>query len=208
MRMKLILVLLAIVGLLSLQACGRKIDPETSCNFVQNSSMQRVSWNEDIPVRIYVHKSVPAEHHQAIRDAALAWNVKLGKTIIEIEGFNIDGPAVPKRDSYSMIYWLTEWEENRSTEQARTTVYWSGTRIYEADIRINEKDFDFFSGDEPDSSSVDMLKLMIHEFGHVLGLSHNESTHSVMKSSLATGVNNDRRDVVGPVDISSLECEY
>ncbi|MBK7843247.1 MAG: matrixin family metalloprotease [Bdellovibrionales bacterium] len=105
-----------------------------------------------------------------------------------------------------MIYWLRQWESDRRTEQARTTVYWTGSRIYEADIRVNAQNFLFYNGDGSEIfSGVDLVSLMVHEFGHVLGLSHNEAAASVMATTLASGT---LRRVPSKTDLDSIHCEY
>ena len=134
------------MALAFLQGCDRKLEPEESCYFIQNGQLRRVSWKNNIPIKLYVHKSVPDVFHQDIKDAVEHWNQKIGRVLFEIEAWYIDGKAEPKRDGHSVIYWLKSWEEHKSNEQGRTTVYWRGDQIYEADIRINGQNFEFFAG--------------------------------------------------------------
>jgi predicted Zn-dependent protease len=187
-------------------ACARFIPPEEPCNFVQNSQSQRVSWKESVPVQIYVHQSVPEKFHEPIKDAIKEWNHWLNREALHAT-FNSTGSLEPTRDGYSVIYWLNSWEPDRKTEQARTTVYWSGSQIYEADIRINNVNFKYYiSSDEPDRlERVHFKSLILHELGHVLGLGHNDAQGSVMNVTLPNGKS---RDQVGPVDKDSLSCEY
>jgi predicted Zn-dependent protease len=190
-------------------ACARKLDPEPACNFVQNGDLQRVSWNDVTPVKFYVHKSFPLETYpemeKVIREAAASWNQIVGREVIRIEAFQAGGDGVPKKDGYSMLYWMTTWEAGKTLEQARTTIYWSGTQIYEADIRVNARDHYYYVGDEEKFSGVDFKSLMVHEFGHALGLAHTAIAKSVMNVSLSSGV--DRRDI-SKDDAASLRCEY
>jgi hypothetical protein len=168
-----------------------------------------VSWENNIPVDLYLDASVPAEYESSIKAAINKWNAigqsVAGHNFFTLRGGN-PGSAKPTQDNFSKIYVLNTWESNKSTEQARTTVYWSGNRIYEADIRINDKDFDYyFSDTTPDYTKVHLESLLIHELGHVLGLAHTETSGSVMNASLANGK---VREEPGNMDISSLKCEY
>jgi hypothetical protein len=202
-RKLLAMTLLMSVGV-ALQACGIKPSPQESCNFLQNSSLQRVSWGGRAPVVLYIHSSVPSAYFDSIREAAVVWNRAIGREVIRIGGWT-DTNDAPKQDGVNVIYYLRSWENERAIEQARTTVYWAGDRIYEADVRINGRDFNFFAGTDPVYSQVDLLSLMVHEFGHVLGLAHSHTPQSVMATSLPSATL--RRDLSAD-DLNSIRCEY
>lgn len=192
---------LMVAALVSLQACGLNSKPEDACNFVQNSEAHRVSWENAAPATLVIDSSVPSQYHTAIYQAADQWNMSHGRELIRIIGQNEAGEAI--QDGRSAIYWYSNWESTRSYEQARTTVYWSGDRIYEADVRINARNFTYST--YPTYGSIDVESLLVHEFGHVLGLAHNEDMGSVMAKSLAS--NTTRREP-GEIDVRSLQCEY
>lgn len=197
-----------ITGLILVQACGRKLPQEAPCNFVQNQDLQRVSWDRNLPVTLYLDSSVPSDYQSAIVAAVDKWN-EVGRKIRVGNFFQLlgssPGSSSPRQDGYNKIYVLNSWEDSKRTEQARTTVYWSGNRIYEADIRINREDFDYYFSDTPDYSKVHLESLMVHELGHVLGLAHNSTTESVMQVTLANGKS---RVDPGNIDVNSLKCEY
>jgi hypothetical protein len=197
------LLALVVVGL-SLQACTPKSQPEQSCNFVQNSESQRISWGPQVPVVLLIDNSVPHQYFDAIQAAAKQWNAKVGREVIKIGGW-VKTNGVPSQDNQNIIYFLNTWEADRSNEQARTTVYWAGDRIYEADIRINAHDFTFFSGDTAVVSEVDFQSLVLHEMGHVLGLAHSLTPQSVMLKSLASAT---KRRELSASDQDSIRCEY
>jgi hypothetical protein len=224
-QMRLFAILGVLAGFLLVQACGRKLPEERGCNFVQNQNMQRVSWGENLPVDLYLDNSVPGEYDEAVKAAVAIWNDR-AKKIGYREFFRLrsgsPGAIIPTQDNYTKIYLLNTWEDNRKFEQARTTVYWSGSQIYEADIRVNNKDFQFFinepppeDGDrgvstgedtaDPTTEKVHLPSLLVHELGHVLGLAHNTHGESVMQTNLANGV---IRTELSKADIESLECEY
>jgi hypothetical protein len=172
-----------------------------------NPEQQRVSWNHHLPVKLNIHKSVPTTAYGSIDRAVAEYNTALGngRDILKIVGRGLEGALDPQKDGTSMIYWFTDWDPSRPTEQARTTIYWSGTQIFEADVRINAKNFDLNLDTATSFSNLDLESLLVHEFGHALGLAHISGAGSVMNVSLNEG--QDRRKL-GSVDLSSLHCEY
>ncbi|OFZ16005.1 MAG: hypothetical protein A2Z20_03340 [Bdellovibrionales bacterium RBG_16_40_8] len=153
--------------------------------------------------------SYPAEYVIALTGAIAQWN-NIGQQLSKKDFFRLrtgsPGASSPRQDGYTKIYMLNTWEDDRRIEQARTTVYWSGSQIYESDIRINHKDYDFYLADDrPDYSKVHLESLIVHELGHVLGLAHTHNTESVMQVSLANG--KVREEPQSP-DIEALQCEY
>jgi hypothetical protein len=204
------LFLLAGLGLIFLaQACSRPLPPEEPCSFVQTPEQQRVSWNKKLPVKFYIHESVPKEAYGAIDRAVDEYNQHLGggREIIRIVARGSSGDLSPQKDGNSIIYWFDKdkWDDSRKTEQARTTIYWSGAQIFEADIRINADDFEYFLAEEAPSVHVDLTSLLVHELGHALGLAHNVTHGSVMNLSLAEG---QERRKLSDTDLANLRCEY
>jgi hypothetical protein len=183
--------------------CGAKPAPQNSCNFVQNSYGQRVSWNYDLPMPLYVHESFPMEYQPALMAAISEWEVSLNRKLFVIAGI-IHDENIPRREGISAIYWMPVWEDNKTNEQARTTIYWDGDQIKEADIRVNTRDFRY-SVTRADVTTVDLQSLLVHELGHALGLQHNDVLGSVMAVNLANGV---ERRKPGQMDVGSLKCEY
>jgi hypothetical protein len=194
-------------GALVNQACSRKLPPQVSCNFVQNPELQRVSWGKHLPLKFYVHESVPQEAYAAIDKAVAEYNLRLGggREVLKIIARGTTGALDPKRDGYSMIYWFKSWDSNRPNEQARTTIYWTGSEIFEADIRVNADNFRYSLGENVNSTEVDLMSLLVHEMGHALGLAHTVTAGSVMNFSLDNG--QDRRHL-SESDLAGLRCEY
>lgn len=207
LRLAVLSILMCSLTLLN-QACSRRLPPQESCNFVQNPDQQRVAWPKaKLPVKLYVHESVPTEAYDAIDKAILEYNLKIGKgqEIFRIIARGASGALNPKRDGYSMLYWFKSWDPSRMNEQARTTIYWTGVEIFEADIRINAGDFSYGFEEKVNATDVDFRSLLIHEMGHALGLAHIVSAGSVMNFTLADG--EDRREL-SDLDVTSLKCEY
>lgn len=210
MRKSIVIVALILVGAVVLQACGIRPSPQVSCNFVQNSEQQRVSWGAQTPVVMLIDSSVPGIHYDAIKRAAQVWNESVGREVIKIGGWTSTGPS-PTPDGVNLIYFQRNWD-GPSNEQARTTIYWSGERIYEADVKVNERDFEFFSGETGEAGKLDIESLLIHEFGHVLGLKHTQIQGSVMQptlsGALATNLSAGFRRSLTTDDRNSIACEY
>ncbi len=188
---------------LTLAGCS-KPKSEESCGFVQNVYGERVSWKENLPIKMWLHSSVPAELEPSIRLAAETWNRSLGKTAILIESQRVEGSSSPSRDTENVIYFLNQWERDKSSEQGRTSLYWVGDQIQEADIRINDYNYNFY-GEVSVLGFVSMESLALHELGHVLGLKHKDASPSVMATYLRT---NQDRNQLQQSDWESLDCEY
>lgn len=196
-------VALLLTSMMTLQACAPK--SQDDCGFVQNVYGERISWKGAVPVTMKIHASVPEEYVAAIVEAAASWDKTVGKRIFNVvTSPRVTGPIAPHKDGENVIYFLDTWEDSKASEQARTSVYWIGDAIQEADIRLNNKNFDFYvSGGA--HNGVNMEALVLHELGHVLGLKHKDTGGSVMATYLANGV--DRTAVAG-TDSTSLQCEY
>ncbi len=205
---RLIRTLLLLPVLFSVACVLETPDPELACNFVQNRDEQRVSWKSSLPVKFRVHKDVPLEAYSSIQSAVSKWNSISTQNVIQVIKWDAEGtPSSGYADGAPTLYWLEEWESNRSSEQGRTTVVWSRDQIRDADIRINSKNFLFsYEGNDLDPLKVDLTSLLVHEFGHALGLGHNEKTESVMYRLLAKG--RERREVSKLTDLESFGCEY
>src|SRR5207253_4745066 len=129
----------------------------------------------------------------------------------------VSGAINPQKDGRNIIYYFDTWEADKKAEQARTSIYWIGDQIKEADMRINAaKDatgtpfFKYYwnqpgvAAAEP-ANSVNIEALVIHEMGHVLGLKHKDANNSVMATYLANNVD---RVNIPETDRSALQCEY
>lgn len=194
--------ILILAGLF-LASCA-KPNREADCGFVQNVYGERVSWKSTAPVKIYLHTSIPADYETAIRAAAQTWNRAFSRTVLEIEPSRVGGGG-PVRDSKNVIYYMKTWEADKISEQARTSLYWVGDLIQEADIRINGQNYAFYTSENRVQGGVNIEALVLHELGHVLGLRHNDATPSVMATYLKS---NQDRTTLQQADLASLTCEY
>ncbi|MGZ3774224.1 MAG: matrixin family metalloprotease [Pseudobdellovibrionaceae bacterium] len=200
--------------IITIQACAPK--SQQDCGFVQNTYGERIAWKNDVPVTMQIHTSVPDSMIPAIQAAAETWEKTAGRKLFNIvTSPRYSGPVAPHQDGVNVIYFMTAWEANMSSEQARTSVYWIGDLIKEADLRINAADFGFYwrgqtltqasKANRSSSAPVNVEALVLHELGHVLGLKHRDGVGSVMATYLASG---DDRVHLAASDQTDLKCEY
>ncbi len=196
--------LLLLSSILTIQACAPK--SQDDCGFVQNVYGERISWKTDAAVTMHLHSSVPEAYVAAIVSAAESWDKTAGRKIFNIvTSPRIDGPVTPHKDGKNVFYMMDTWEANKASEQARTSVYWIGDIIQEADVRLNAKNFKFYWNQDSSAEGVNIEALVLHELGHVLGLKHKDTGSSVMATYLANGVDRVR---VASTDAAALQCEY
>lgn len=184
------------------------------CGFVQNVYGQRISWKTTAPIQLYIGTSVPAELKPAIYRAAATWEQSTGRKVFEVIEENSSQSSSPGRDKKNGIYFLSQWESDRKSEQGRTSVYWAGDEIQEADIRINSQDFSYYDQNRTQqvkavsnntSAGYNFEALVLHELGHFLGLKHRENGGTVMAKEL--GAYTDRIKLSSN-DVESVQCEY
>ena len=217
MRMWNVVIILILASMqIFLSGCAPKKSED--CGFVQNVYGQRISWKQNLPIQLVISSTVYADLKPAIYRAAATWERQVGRKVFELIEES-SGSVKPSRDKKNAIYFLSEWESDRKSEQGRTSVYWAGDEIQEADIRINVADFTFYDQDpkqlvrvqnnnlnmKSDNMGYNFEALILHELGHFLGLKHREDGGTVMATYLSA--NTDRVNVA-QVDVESVQCEY
>lgn len=215
--MKSVSILCLVFAALIISSCSPK--DQRDCGFVQNVYGQRISWKSKLPIKLVINSSVPVELRPSIHRAAETWQKQIGRKVFEISEDSSGGSTLPARDQKNGIYFLSEWESDRASEQGRTNVLWAGDEIQEADIRINAANFSYYDlNPKILIGSFGVLKeqrataegysfeaLVLHEMGHFLGLKHREDQGTVMATHLAAYVN---RTQLSTMDQSSISCEY
>lgn len=198
-------------ALTMLPACSPKTN-QKDCGYLQNVYGERISWKGNIPIQMDIDPSVPPELREGLYSAASRWNAIAGRELIRM---NIAlEPSQAFRDGRSVIYFSKDWDAGKDSEQGRTSVYWVGDQMQEADIKINNFKFSFYwknafvqsiTGHQRMDRAVSLESLIVHELGHVLGLKHRDQQGSVMETYLSART---ERVDLSSMDRESLSCEY
>ncbi len=178
---------------------------QKACGFVQNSYGQRVSWKDRTPSNFTFNRNVPSEVKATILAAASRWNQSLGRDIIVIANGN-DTSEKWANEGRNVIYWVDQSGVfTNPFIQAKSLIRWTGNQIVDVDILVNAVNWKF--GDITQQKGVlDLESLMVHEFGHSLGLLHQSMEESVMFQSL--NLNTQRTKPFENPDLEALKCEY
>lgn len=197
---------------------GCKPKAVNDCGFVQNVYGQRIAWKTKELIELVITNDIPASLRPAVYRAVKTWEDRIGQKIFNVtEDFTRAGQS-PTKDGKSAIYFLSSWEADRSSEQGRTSIYWAGDQIMEADIRINAQNFSYYDQDPKQlvypggtvhattgGDGYNFEALILHELGHFLGLKHTTGGSSVMVTHLASYTD---RITPSEVDSQNVQCVY
>lgn len=187
---------------LFLSSCFQKeISASASdCGIMKTSHGQEVGW-QSFPVMYYIEEDVPEEMIAPIKEAAGIWNKELGFTAVlfyPVKAKVLDKSIIQK----NIIYWSKTSSIVGKNQAITLSFYDNYGKLDAAPIVINSVNFKY-SFNELDENKVDMVSLMIHEFGHALGLDHSKETESVMGAVLP---NAHLRQKISSLDKASVLC--
>ena len=134
-----------------------------------------------------IHRDIPQRLHEPIHRAAYQWNATIGYEVLIYDGISDkDFKDSILGDEHNVIY----YEQPQITSATATTLTkHMGLKPFGFDIFLNTKLRDFQDVDNPHIQGLhfdkinDMESIMLHEFGHALGLDHIENYNSVMYKS-------------------------
>lgn len=177
---------------------------QDSCFYNLDSTGQLISWAPEHSVTFYFENNVPAEMRSAIQEVASKWTKASGESIIQFSSTAVDSSGT-KLDYKNIIYWINQNDYFKTNEQGRTVTRWKRAKITDSDILINAAAFQFFLQAPAVGSKIHLGSLLIHEFGHALGMRHIPFSQSLMFPSLNYL---QVRTTLSSIDSKTLRCEY
>jgi predicted Zn-dependent protease len=162
-----------------------------------------VSWNSSVPITFYFSQSVPDQWKNAIKKAAAVWDTPTGVQLIHVSD-TVSSSTTSQNDHVNVIYWIDSGALF-NYQQAQTMTRWVNNQLVDADIQVNSKDFSFFEDIPDNDREIQMESLLVHEFGHALGLKHTDNVISVMFPDLAYS---QIRIDLADMDETSMKCKY
>lgn len=167
-----------------------------------------LSWNpialQSTPLDVKISEDYDDEIENNIHPALAmmtTWN-----NTINFNFFNVSGSFVANKDLDSLasyqdgelgIYKSYKWFDDVTSDAIAVTQYFAYRRdspfggsyyeIVHADIILNYSDFSFSKTTPAHPLMYDINTVLLHELGHLLGLSHSSSLSSVMFPSLSEG---------------------
>ena len=162
-----------------------------------------VGWADSVV--FYTESNVPDQMVEAAEDSAQTWNDAAGKEILTFAGIieSERGTTLYQSldDAVTVVYFEEDWGNTtgKSTTTLATTIWensGSSDEIVKGDIIMNAEIYNFQDAAEASYASddaysiVDSETVLLHEFGHLLGLDHvsaDDDDESVMNPKTFIG---------------------
>ena len=157
----------------------------------QNEAGDPLRWAEgslDYWINPANNQGVSAEQLRFMTDsAAFSWSSVPEVTLNFKYMGETDTATADYTDGRNTVYFEDEWPEEWDPSFLALTFTWSveGGEIIAFDLAINEDDFDYSANGRGQTN--DLMNMLTHEFGHVIGLSHSEVADATMYYKASSG---------------------
>lgn len=144
-----------------------------------------VGWQKTVPY--YISSEAPDEVVEAAQNAAETWGDAVGQVAMKFMGISVSSRG---KDLYSslddettFVYYEQNWSAttSKSTTTLATTIWENANdsdRIVRGDVILNAQTYTFLNSLNKIPKTVDEARVvdaetvLLHEFGHLLGLDH------------------------------------
>src|SRR5262249_44780567 len=131
------------------------------------------------PQSIYVSANAAIS---AAQQAASGWRTQTNANINLVYGGTTNGSSLVANSKNEVFF----RSGSNGSLVAETYYWWDGSgRLFDADIVLYEGAYQFFTGSGC-VGGVYVEDVLIHEFGHVLGLAHSSVPGATMEPSMPT----------------------
>ncbi len=169
--------------------CGQRPPPPEFLNEGLVTGTAHYHW-EHFPIRVVMPQDIPPQYRNAVVQGILYWNTITDRNIFVI----VEGGGEPSLDiapgSVLVVF-------------STLPIGYLGVTWDDADIFTGYVDNSLVIFNAFQYSESEMWKTAVHEFGHVLGLEHDDDIRSVMYFE-----SNSQQDRVEPEDIEYVRYEY
>lgn len=153
------------------------------------------------PIKFVMHNDFDYTTFMNFNHGLAKWNGQAGKTIMtrnsSIKHSKNDYPAT---DGQSSVYRKAVDTSDYLAQASYRTV--NNSVITEADINVNVSN-SFSNGSDP--NTFDIYSILMHEAGHVAGLSHSKTRKAIMYESFRVG---EQRRNLNSDDINGINRIY
>lgn len=135
------------------------------------------------------------------------WNQYMGN--LQINAVTNDSAAVSDHDGVNSVAFASTFfgDSFGSNTLAITGYYYSGTRLTEANILVNNRlSWDSYRGALRFSGGWDLRRVLVHELGHALGLDHPDQAGQHVAAVMNSVVSN--TDTAVTDDINGIQAIY